>query len=86
MRMRSEQEINELVELARAYYEKRAAYYYAKAEGRLSMEDDDSVCRSLAILDLKLELLKSNNELDRRRARMRTNVVSLKNYRRKAVK
>ena len=85
MRMRSEREVDELVDLARTYCEALAEYRGAAAAG-LSPEQDAKARQSIANLSHKLELLKSNNELDRRRASLKRNVVALPAHGRRAAR
>ena len=84
--LRSEKDIQELLELARLYCEVRAAFQYARAEGRLSAEDEESATQRLECLNRKLELLKSNNELDHRRARTASAIIPLARFRRKVAR
>ena len=86
LRYRTESELNELIALARTYCEVRARQRDARAEGRLSEEEDARVSNDLQKLDLKLELLKNNNELVRSRAHARNNIVQLGNVRKKAAR
>ena len=79
-RQRSEKEIDDLIGLARTYCEIRA---------RLNATPADERTRAhLAQLDEKLTLLKSNSELDRKKARAIhtniTNIVQLHRTRRAA--
>ena len=85
-RTRSVREIEILVALAREYCSTLAAYRGAKCEGRLSGDDDLREQMTLARRDEKLALLKSNSELDRRRALHSTNVFALPRSRRKATR
>ena len=67
-RLRSEKEINELVALARTYCELRAKLACALSAG--GIDPADAMTReTLNRLSEKIELLKSNNEFDRNRAR-----------------
>jgi hypothetical protein len=77
MRMRTETEVRALVDLARVYCETRAHHRCAMAEGRLSPNEDEAARRALDAMDRKLELLKSNSEVDRRRAARNRNIVAL---------
>ena len=85
-RTRSVREIEILVALAREYCSTLAAYRSAKCEGRLSGADELRAQMTLARMDEKITLLKSNNELDRRRALLQTNVIPLAHSRRKAAR
>ena len=82
-KMRTERELDELIALAREYCSLRADYNYARAEGRLTQDQDSAALRTLTRLDEKLELLKSNSELDRRRAHFKSNIVSLNPFKRR---
>jgi hypothetical protein len=84
--LRSEQEVDELITLARTYCSELATYRYAKSEGRLSADDEADINSRLARLDEKINLLKSNNELDRTRARTARTIISMERFRRKAAK
>lgn len=77
MRMRTEAEVRALIDLARVYCETRARHRCAMAEGRLSSNEDETARRTLDAMDRKLELLKSNNEIGRRRAARNRNIVLL---------
>jgi hypothetical protein len=77
---RTVQEVDELVELARQYCESRAAVVHATADGRLSPQQQEASSRRLEILNRRIELLKSNNELDRQRARRECAVISLAEF------
>jgi hypothetical protein len=76
----SESEIEELVQLARRYSETLAAYRLARMECRLSPQEDEQALHTLQRLDATLELLKSNSELERCRARKRTHVIELRDH------
>ena len=67
--LRTENEVEELVETARQYCERLAAYKLALAEGRFSNAEEAQASRRLAVLEEQLRLLNSNNALDRRKAR-----------------
>lgn len=77
MRMRTEAEVRVLIDLARVYCETRARHRCAMAEGRLSPNEDEIARQTLKAMDRRLELLKSNSEIDRRRAARNRNIVSL---------
>jgi hypothetical protein len=83
---RTEAEIDELIALARTYCSELSNYHYAQAEGRLSAEEDMQAQSRLARLDEKIELLKSNNELDRKRASSASRIISMARFQRKAAK
>jgi hypothetical protein len=76
-RMRTHEEVDALIELARTYYAERAAYQFAGAEGRLSPSEDAEFQRRLNGMDERIEQLKSNNELERCRGERITNIISL---------
>ena len=82
-KMRTEREVEQLVALARHFCTLRAAYRCNRGEGRLSAEADAAAQRELAAIDARLELLKSNSELDRQRAAAK-NIVTLTRLKRKA--
>ncbi len=71
-RLRSDDEVEELVDAARHYCESLAAYRLALAEGRLSNTQEAQATRNLALLEEHLRLLNSNSDLDRRQARAAT--------------
>ena len=81
--MRTDDEIDQLIALARTYCETRAKFVYAQAEGRLSADDEIRLRDTLQSLDKEIERLKSSNEVDRRRGKARNNVISLRNIDRK---
>lgn len=83
---RTEAEIDELIALARTYCSELSHYRYAQAEGRLSADEDTQAQSRLARLNEKIELLKSNNELDRRRASSTSRIISMARFQRKAAK
>ncbi len=83
-KFRTADEIDELVALARQYCETRAGLRCASAEGRLSPQQELSSAQQLQLLDRKIELLKSGNELDRQRARRERRVITLAQYPRMA--
>jgi hypothetical protein len=83
---RTEAEIQELIALARLYCEVRADCAEAKAEGRLSAADEQTIRERLERIDKKLELLKSNNELDRRRARAGAAVIPMARFQKKVAR
>jgi hypothetical protein len=85
-RVRSHREIEMLVQLAREYCSTLASYRNAKSDGRLNGADELRAQMKLARLDEKLSLLKSNSELDRRRALQNSNVIPLVSPRRRAVR
>ena len=85
-RARSHREVDILIELAREYCSSLASYRIAKSEGRLNGDDELRAQMKLARLDEKLTLLKSNSELDRRRALQNTNVIPLVSPRRRAAR
>ncbi len=76
----SEDEVNALVDTARAYCETRANHAAARDEGRLSAEQDEALLHRLQALDERISMLKSSNEVVRRRARMHSNVMSMAKY------
>ena len=57
--LRTQSEVDEMVELARAYYSMLIASRLAKAEGRLSAEQESASQRELMELDAKLERQKN---------------------------
>ena len=77
MRLRSDAEIDELLQLARSYCEARASLRQAETEDRLSPEQRHKRLFHLGLLDKSLQLLKSNNELERMRWRALDKVVPL---------
>lgn len=81
---RTASEIDELVALARCYCEVRAGYLSAKTEGRLSPQDESQSLQHLNSLNARIDQLKSNNELDRQRARKERRVIPLAEYARMA--
>ena len=85
-RFRTEEEIDELIALARTYCTELASYRLAQAEGRLSEEVQEQVEHRIARMSEKIELLKSSNELDRKRARTTTTVISMARFKRKMAK
>lgn len=85
-RVRSHREIEMLVELAREYCSTLASYRHAKSDGRLNGDDELRAQMKLARLDEKLALLKSNSELDRRRALQSSNIIPLSPSRRRAAR
>ena len=74
-RYRSDKEIDELVGLARNYCETMASYRMAKSEDRLTPQESVRFEHDLAALDERITNLKSDNELDRQKARQRQNIV-----------
>ena len=83
---RTEQELDELIDLARNYCSELARYRETQAGGPLSAEDDEQARRKLSRLSRKLELLKSNSELDRTRARATTRIIPMDRFKRKAAR
>ena len=67
--LRTDREVEELVEAARRYCEGLAAYRLALAEGRFSNAAEAQANRRLALLEEQVRLLNSNHALDRRKAR-----------------
>jgi len=82
-KMRTECEVEQLIALARHFCTLRSAYRCNRDEGRLSAEADAAAQRALSALDARLELLKSNSELDRQRASSK-NIVTLTRLKQKA--
>jgi len=87
-RQRSEKEVDELIALARTYCELRARLNDAPAATSTDWPADERLRAQLAQLDEKITLLKSNSELDRKKARTihntNTNIVQLHRTRRAA--
>lgn len=79
-RLRSERELDELVNLARACCEAFVAYRDAKARNSLTPCEEEAALRHIGNLDARLGMLKSNSELDRCRA-LPMNVIQLGEYR-----
>ena len=79
-------EVDTLVARAREYCAAQADFRSAKSEGRLNAEDELHALAILARMDEKIALLKSNNELGRRRLLLITNVIPLAPSRRGAVR
>lgn len=84
--MRSAEEVDELVNIALSYCSELAKFRNAKAEGRLSLEEESTAQQMLLGMDRKIELLKSNNELDRRRGRKERNIIPFARDKRKVAK
>ncbi len=86
-RQMSGNEVDELIGAARTFCETRAVYEIARREGRLNDVQDEAMQMRLRELDERVTMLKSSNELVRRRARLRVNVTSMLDLlERKAIK
>ena len=82
-RERSSEEIDELVRLALEFCELRQRHRDAAAAR--DAETEMELHGMLARIDRRIALLKSNDELDRQRARKRTHVIVMAHPRRKTV-
>ena len=82
-RERSSEEIDELVRLALDFCELRQRHRDAASAGDAETELD--LHGRLARLDRRIALLKSDDELDRQRARKRAHVIVMAHPRRKTV-
>ena len=83
-RIRTHEEVDRLVELARTYYAERAAYRDAAREGRLSPDEDAEFVRRLEGMDERIECLKSNSEVERARADKVSNIIPMAHFRKAA--
>lgn len=61
-RLRTQDEVDELIDLVRMYCTAAAAYKSARDEGRLSIEEQSVMQCWLARMDGKIELLKSRRD------------------------